>query len=263
MTAFFISKVIYRRFKQMAASVAVSAFGSTLTWNGVALAELTSITGPSMKVDTIDVTNFTSPDNFREFIVGLIDGGEVGVEGNFITSDTTGQVAMTTDFYARTSRTAVITGPTAAAFSFTFTAVITAFEPIYTMDGALKFTATMKVSSKPVLAITASANLTTLTGVQQQGAAALTWLPTFAGAKYVYNITVDTATTWVKYTPTLAGATYDLYNDTMGTSQLAVASGVESSNSTINSAGTVTTFRVVVKETGKVGKTYFINVYRA
>ena len=105
----------------MPASVAVSAYGSTLTWNGTALAELTNITGPSMKVDTIDVTNFGSPNSFREFIVGLIDGGEVGIEGNFITSDTLGQVAFSTDFYARTSRTCVITGPTAAAFSATIT----------------------------------------------------------------------------------------------------------------------------------------------
>ena len=244
----------------MPVTSAVAGFGTLIQWNTVNLAEISAISGPSMKVDTIDVTHYASPDKFREYVVGLIDGGEVTIEGNFITGDTLGQVAFTTDFYALTKREVIITGPTAAAFTLTFDALITAFEPDYAMDGRLGFTATLKVSSKPVLAITASGDLTTLTGIEENAGAALTFLPAFAAAKKTYNVSVNTASTWVKFTPTLAGATITIYD---GTTTQSVASGAQSGTCTLGAALSITTMLLTVKETGKVGNTYTVHVYRA
>jgi hypothetical protein len=48
------------------------------------LAEVSNITPPSATVDQVDVTHMQSPDRRREFIRGLIDGGEASFEMNFV-----------------------------------------------------------------------------------------------------------------------------------------------------------------------------------
>lgn len=50
------------------------------------IASIVSITGPSISADTIDVTNMDSPGGWKEFIAGLIEGGEIGVEA-FLVAD--------------------------------------------------------------------------------------------------------------------------------------------------------------------------------
>lgn len=47
------------------------------------LAEITSISGPSMTRDFIDVTSLDSTDGYREFIGGFRDGGTVSLTMNF------------------------------------------------------------------------------------------------------------------------------------------------------------------------------------
>jgi hypothetical protein len=48
------------------------------------IANITSITLPSDEVDDVEVTHLKSPDRRREYIGGLIDGGEMVVEGNYV-----------------------------------------------------------------------------------------------------------------------------------------------------------------------------------
>lgn len=48
------------------------------------LGEVFNITPPSETVDQVDVTHMQSPDRRREFIDGLIDGGECSFEMNYI-----------------------------------------------------------------------------------------------------------------------------------------------------------------------------------
>lgn len=45
--------------------------------------EIVSIQGPDIEVGTIDVTHLQSPNQFKEFIAGLGDGGTLVCEGNF------------------------------------------------------------------------------------------------------------------------------------------------------------------------------------
>jgi predicted secreted protein len=59
------------------------------------IAEVNSISGPSLSRDTIDVTSLDSTSGYREFIGGFRDGGEVSLEMNF-TKD--GFTDMKTDF---------------------------------------------------------------------------------------------------------------------------------------------------------------------
>jgi len=51
------------------------------------IAEITSISGPSMSRDSIDVTSLSSTAGYREFIGGFRDGGSVALGMNF-TRDT-------------------------------------------------------------------------------------------------------------------------------------------------------------------------------
>lgn len=50
----------------------------------VSLGEIFNITPPSAQIDQIDVTHMQSPGRRREFISGLIDGGECSFEMNYI-----------------------------------------------------------------------------------------------------------------------------------------------------------------------------------
>jgi tail tube protein len=51
--------------------------------------EVITITPPTVKVDQIDVTHMQSPNRRREFISGLIDGGEFKCEINFVPGSVT------------------------------------------------------------------------------------------------------------------------------------------------------------------------------
>lgn len=59
-------------------------------WSGSAwanIAEINSITGPSMSRDTIDVTSLSSVAGYREFIGGFRNPGTVQLSMNFIRSN--------------------------------------------------------------------------------------------------------------------------------------------------------------------------------
>lgn len=68
-------------------SNAVSGVGTQFRrWNGAAwanLAEINSITGPTMTRDFIDVTSLDSTGGYREFITGFRDAGTISLSMNF------------------------------------------------------------------------------------------------------------------------------------------------------------------------------------
>ena len=72
------------------ASAAVSGVGTKFQrWNGstyVSLAEVNSITGPSMTRAFLDVTSLDSTGGYREFITGFRDAGTISLKMNFTTA---------------------------------------------------------------------------------------------------------------------------------------------------------------------------------
>uniref|UniRef100_A0A6H1ZJC3 Cadherin-like beta sandwich domain-containing protein n=1 Tax=viral metagenome TaxID=1070528 RepID=A0A6H1ZJC3_9ZZZZ len=232
----------------------IAAYGITLNWDGVDVAEITNVSGPGMKVDSLDLTSHGSSDAFREFVAGLADGGEVTFEGHFYSGDTNGMIAFITDMQARSSKTCIVTSPTAAAFTWTFTAFATAFDMQYPHDGTLGFTATVKITGKPVLAVTAATGPTDIV-VTGNVSGALAEIPTYAAGTYEYVVnTVAEAS--VTVTVTAAGA------NTITVNGNTVASGVASGAIDLT-PGAITTLTVVVGETGKVNKTYTIRCMSA
>jgi predicted secreted protein len=128
------------------------ANGTVLTV-GSAVAELTSISGPSLSSDTIDVTTHDSADGFREYIGGLRDGGEISIDGNLVDPTESNLLISLLEAGTVTSG-ATIALPTSTAMTFTFDCIVTAYETKAPHDGKLNFTATLKVTGKPVLAAT-------------------------------------------------------------------------------------------------------------
>ncbi|RNF35390.1 phage tail tube protein [Paracoccus methylarcula] len=61
--------------------------GATPTWTEIEL--VGDITLPDEQVDEVDITHMKSPGRRRQFIAGLIDGGEVTVPMNYIPGSVT------------------------------------------------------------------------------------------------------------------------------------------------------------------------------
>ena len=129
-----------------AAFGSVFCIGSTTTASG-AVAELTGISGPGVSADTIDVSSHGSTDAYRNFVAGLIDGGEISLEGN-LTSATAGNVIMTA-ISARSTTMCLIKYPTGVVWSFV--GIPTGFECDAPHDGKLGFSASVKVTGRPTL----------------------------------------------------------------------------------------------------------------
>jgi predicted secreted protein len=127
----------------------VFAHGTTLTLGSDLIAELTNVSGPTIAVDTIDVTSHDSADKFREFVAGLKDGGEISVEGNLITA-VQGNLILT-NVASGDEEDVIITFGDGPA-TFTCKGFATAFEPGAPHDDKLSFSATFKITGKPVLA---------------------------------------------------------------------------------------------------------------
>lgn len=235
-----------------------SAFGTTLKWNAQPLAELQSIGGPGISIDTVELTSHDSAYAFREFVAGLRDGGDISIEGNFIPGDTAGQRAFITDMKAGTKREVIITGPSAAGFTWTFDAIATGYEPSYPFDGKLGFTATLKVTGKPTLAIGTSANSSALSLVD--GVGALTLVPVYAAAKYVYATEVATASNWIKITTTHATAV-SIIATALGVEHV-LTSTEQSEQIVIGLADTVTEVTIDYKVAGQIPVRYTVWVTR-
>jgi predicted secreted protein len=78
----------------MAASGAKSGFGTLIELSDggatpvfTPIAEVLSIKGPSASRDTIEVTHMESPGGWKEFIGGLVEGGEITLELNFVATE--------------------------------------------------------------------------------------------------------------------------------------------------------------------------------
>jgi len=231
---------------------AIIGFGATLTKGGDAVAELTSITGPSQSADTMEVTSHDSSDNYKEYLIALLEAGEVSIEGYFYPGDAAGQITMHTDFQARSKISYVITLSDTTT-TWGFDAFITAFETSAPFDGPTGFSATLKITGKPTLAITASAGLTTTFFAISESAVIV---PDPANDTYEYVATVLTTIESVTVTPIAAAGVITVDGNVVVTEQA-------SSAITLGDAGTVTDITIVVTETGETPVTYTIHVARA
>ena len=125
-------------------------YGTTFTWHGTLVGEITRIGSVKLTLAKVDATTLGTADAIREYIAGLIDPGEIPLEGWFDPDDA-GQVKLLDDLYARTAQTWLITFPSGVSgATFTGTGLCISFEAgDATPEGMVPFTASIQMTNKP------------------------------------------------------------------------------------------------------------------
>jgi predicted secreted protein len=131
------------------ASNAIAGVGTLFRrWSGSAwvnIAEVNSISGPSMSRDTIDVTSLDSTGGYREFIGGFRDAGTLQLTMNF--SESTYDL-MKTDFESDQSQNYEIVLPDAVNTSLEFVALVTELPLEITADDKITSSVTLKITGQ-------------------------------------------------------------------------------------------------------------------
>lgn len=130
----------------MAASNAQSGFGVILKRGGIAIAELTNVEPPEIKRNTWDKTTHQSPGRVMEKGKGLVEIGDINIEGNWLPTDSTHNAAtgLLSDFSNHTSNdTYAIVFPDTANTTWTGKGILSSFKPTSPQDDGMKFSATI------------------------------------------------------------------------------------------------------------------------
>ena len=110
------------------------------------IANLTSIGEIGVESEEIDATDLDSPDNYKEFIAGSKDAGEVSLAGNI--KDEANVEKMLALAESQSMEEWVVTYPSGA--KWTFNGFVKSFKDgEKTPDGLATFSATIRVSGKP------------------------------------------------------------------------------------------------------------------
>lgn len=142
-------------------TLAIDAYGTLLQSgdggapeNFTTIAEVTDITGPGLVQDPLDVTSHESPGAFREFVGGLLDGGEVTFTINYVPTAATqdASTGLLADMIARIVRNFQLIFPDVGTTTWSFSALVTSFEPAEPVDDRLSAEVTLKVTGQPTLA---------------------------------------------------------------------------------------------------------------
>lgn len=234
---------------------AFHALGTTLTWDSVSVARLTAINGVEVTADTVEVSNHLSSDAYKEYLVGMIEPGELSVEGQFDAADTTGQHAMLVDLNARAAKTWTITFPSASGATWTGSGFLVGFKVgDATLDGAIAFSARVKLTGKPTFAVAA---VTGMSACVISGAGTVI-APTFAVGTFDYVVDVANGVASVTFTCTSTETITLAY----GTSTQSLTTEVASAAVALT-AGEILTCTVTISDTGKSSKVYTFRVVRA
>lgn len=127
---------------------AVKSIGTTLTdtTDNLVIADLTSIGEIGIESDEIDVTTLDSSDEFREYIAGFKDAGELSFEG--IIKSETAMGTMMSLANGRELKSWEI--ETANGSTWTFTGFVKSFkEGEASVDGVRNFTGSIRISGAP------------------------------------------------------------------------------------------------------------------
>jgi len=133
----------------------VAAFGTQLLRGDgeteeefVPIANVTSISGPELSRETIDVTAHNSEDAWMEFLGSIKDSGEVSVDINY---DPAQHDVLVGDFDDDAPRNYQIVFPTTPTTTWSFAALLTGFSSEAPYDDKLSASLTLKVSGKPTI----------------------------------------------------------------------------------------------------------------
>ena len=146
----------------MAASNAIAAYGTLIKrgdGNGgseafTAIAEVDTINGMSLKMDTDDVTHMQSTGRWKEFVGTCLDAGEIALDVNFIpTNATQSQSAgLLADMKSFVKRNFQMVFSDIGVTTWTFTALVVGFDMKAPHDKSLSATFKLKITGAPGMA---------------------------------------------------------------------------------------------------------------
>lgn len=108
------------------------------------IGEQANVTPPGVSVDSIDATHEQSPNSYREFIPGLIDGGEVSSEIHYVPAG-----AAEEQLYSFVGTTQACRNVFPSGAYVDYDAFITAMEPDTPIDDKMVMSMTWKVTGEP------------------------------------------------------------------------------------------------------------------
>lgn len=230
------------------------AYGTTLKKGSQKIAELTNINGLDLDSDEIDVTHLESPGGYEEVIQTIRRTGVVTIEGNFVPGDP-GQADLMADYLSGDVESYTIDFSAAGiACEWNFDAYVKkAPSTEAPVDGKIPFSAELRVTGQPSLDLDYSGTITTIAITDP----VTTLVPAYSADINAYVADVASGVSEIKFTVTEAGA------GTLSVDGTAVSTGVESSAFALGAAGSVTSFTVARKETGKIPRRYTVYVARA
>jgi predicted secreted protein len=121
----------------------------------VTIANVSDLSGPSRTRDAIEVTAHDSPNQYREFVKGLKDGGEVTLTLNYDPAENT-HSDLDADFEEdalRAYQIVVLPGE-ADEHTWSINGLITNLSDAFPIDDRMEREVTLKISGKPTLAAT-------------------------------------------------------------------------------------------------------------
>ena len=118
------------------------------------IAEVVNITGPTMKVKTVDVTNHTSPGAVQQDVVTTIDPGTIKLTINWIPDNATQSYAagLLKDMMGRTARNFQLIFPNVAATTWLLPCYVTGFDNKAPVEGKLEADIELNIYAQPTLA---------------------------------------------------------------------------------------------------------------
>ena len=130
-------------------SEGIATLGTTLTRNGVAIAQIQDVSGPDLSTDTDEITNHDSPDGVEEFLPTIKRTGEVTFPLVFNGDDSShddhdGLIKAWED---RSLDNYILTYPDTSAWHFQ--AYVTGFSMEAPVDGHLSADVTLRPSGAP------------------------------------------------------------------------------------------------------------------
>lgn len=125
--------------------MATASVGTVFKIGTSAVGELSSISGPAPSADTIDTTALDNASGYKTFIQSFKDGGEVSLEGFFNYEDA-GQAALIAAFESGAASACSVVFPEDIGQTLTFSAIVTGYEIGTSVEDAITFSVTLKVS---------------------------------------------------------------------------------------------------------------------
>lgn len=128
--------------------------GATPTEAFVTVAEVTGLDGPNLTADTVELTSHSSTSAFKEYLVTLLDAGEVTCTINYVPTDATHNptTGLLSKYAARAKTNFKLVFPNGAATTWTFSGFITHFQPHAPVADKLAADVTIKITGAPTLA---------------------------------------------------------------------------------------------------------------